>query len=155
MELNDKWIIWSHGLNDSNWENDSYKKMFEINNLFDLKIMNDIINEDFFIHNMIFMMKDGIFPTWEDENNCDGCSGSFKITNPLLWNDVVNEVSILNIFRDLSKVNEINGLSISSKKNFYILKVWFKNNINDISPIMKDIHPLISKRNCRLKKNIN
>ena len=27
--------------------------------------------------------------------------------------------------------------------------------IKDISPIMKDIHPLISKRNCRLKKNIN
>ena len=61
MELNDKWVIWSHGLNDSNWENDSYKKIFEINNLFDLKIMNDIINEDFLIHNMIFMMKDGIF----------------------------------------------------------------------------------------------
>ena len=29
MELNDKWIIWSHELNDSNWENDSYKKIFE------------------------------------------------------------------------------------------------------------------------------
>ena len=30
MELNDKWLIWSHELNDSNWNNDSYKKLFEI-----------------------------------------------------------------------------------------------------------------------------
>ena len=155
MELNDKWIIWSHGSNDSNWENDSYKKIFEINNLFDLKIMNDIINDDYFINNMIFIMKDGIFPTWENEYNNDGCSGSFKITNSVIWIYMVNELSTLNIFKDLSKIDEINGLSISSKKKFYILKIWFKNNIKDISPIIKDIHPLISNRNCRLKKNIN
>ena len=155
MELNDKWIIWSHVLTDTNWDNNSYKKIFEINNIFDLKIVNDTINEDFFIHNMIFIMKDGIFPTWEDKNNCNGCCGSFKITNPILWNNVINELLILNIFKDLSKINKINGLSITSKKHFYILKIWFIDNINDISPIIKDIHPLISKRNCRLRKNIN
>ena len=92
MKLNDKWVIWSHGLNDSNWKNDSYKKIFEINNLFDLKIINDTINEDFFINNMIFIMKERIFPTWEDENNYDGCSGSFKITIPSIWNEVVNQL---------------------------------------------------------------
>lgn len=155
MELNNKWIIWSHGLNDSNWENNSYKKIFEINNLLDLKIINDTIDEDFFIHNMIFIMKDNIFPTWEDKNNINGCSGSFKVTNPIIWKDTMNELTTLNILKSLSKIDEVNGISISSKKKFYILKVWFKNNIKDISPIIKDIHPLISKRNCRLKKNIN
>ena len=154
MKLNDKWIIWSHGLNNTNWENDSYNKLYELNNLYDLKIINDYINKDFLIYNMIFMMKDGIFPTWEDKNNYNGCSGSFKITNPILWNNVVNELSILNIFKDVSKLDEINGLSISYKKNFYILKIWFKNNIKDISSILKNIHPLISNKNCRLKKNI-
>ena len=77
MELNDKWIIWSHVLTDTNWDNNSYKKIFEINNIFDLKIVNDTINEDFFIHNMIFIMKDGIFPTWEDKNNCNGSRSTY------------------------------------------------------------------------------
>ena len=155
MELNNKWILWSHELNNTNWEKNSYKKLYELNNLYDLKIINDNINKDFFIYNMIFMMKDGIFPTWEDKNNCNGCSGSFKITNPLLWNNIAIELSILNIFKNVLKFNEINGISISFKKKYYILKIWFKNNINDISFILKNIHPLISNRNCRLKKNIN
>ena len=80
---------------------------------------------------------------------------TFKITNPLLWNNIAIELSILNIFKNVSKFNEINGISISFKKKYYILKIWFKNNINDISLVLKNIHPLISNRNCRLKKNIN
>ena len=30
MELNDKWIIWSHGLNNTDWNIDSYNKLFEL-----------------------------------------------------------------------------------------------------------------------------
>ena len=69
MELNNKWILWSHELNNTNWEKNSYKKLYELNNLYDLKIINDFISKDLFNYNMIFMMKDGIFPTWEDQNN--------------------------------------------------------------------------------------
>ena len=33
MELNDKWIIWSHGLNNTNWNIDSYNKLFELSDI--------------------------------------------------------------------------------------------------------------------------
>ena len=30
--LNTKWILWYHSINDNNWGNNSYNKIFDINN---------------------------------------------------------------------------------------------------------------------------
>jgi len=39
LKLQNKWILWNHGLNDKSWSNDSYKNIFEYKNLYDLKII--------------------------------------------------------------------------------------------------------------------
>ena len=31
--LENKWILWNHKLDDNAWDNDSYNKLLEINNL--------------------------------------------------------------------------------------------------------------------------
>ena len=54
MKLNEKWTIWSHGLSDNNWNNDSYKKIIDINNLLDLKLVTDTLNNDILLDSMIF-----------------------------------------------------------------------------------------------------
>ena len=155
MELNEKWTIWSHGLSDNNWNNDSYKKIVDINNLLDLKLVSDTLNNDILLDSMIFLMKDTIFPTWEDPLNQNGCTASYRIADSNLLNILMIELITLNLFKNTNDCDKINGLSISSKKKFYILKIWFKYDNKDCSNIIKTIHPLLSSKNCRLKRNIN
>ena len=155
MKTNNKWKLWSHNLHHDNWELDSYNNILEINNLYDLKIMTEYVDKEILLNNMIFLMKDNILPIWEDENNRNGCSASFKITNIFIWNELSIELITLNIFKDLSKINEINGISITLKKNFYIIKIWFKNNISDFSNIINNVCSVLESKNCRIKKHIN
>ena len=74
-------------------------------------------------------MKGNIAPLWEDPENRDGGCLSFKASSINImndWNDIlfkcINE-SIL-----LDKNDSINGISISPKKEFNIIKIWFKDN---------------------------
>ena len=78
-KLETTWILWSHKLDNTSWDNKSYKKIFEINNLYDYKLINDIITINNLQNSMFFLMRKNIFPTWEDPDNRDGSSGSFKI----------------------------------------------------------------------------
>ena len=43
--LNTKWILWYHSINDTKWNKSSYKNLFEINNLYELKCINDTISK--------------------------------------------------------------------------------------------------------------
>ena len=71
--LNTKWILWYHSINDTKWNKSSYKNLFEINNLYELKCINDTISKLHLQNGMFFVMRDGIFPTWEDPDNRNGC----------------------------------------------------------------------------------
>ena len=78
-EFTDKWCLWYHSINDTTWKNNSYKLIIEINNLYDLKIMLDNIKNEYFHNSMLFLMRKGIFPNWEDINNIQGSCISLKI----------------------------------------------------------------------------
>lgn len=81
-KLQTSWILWNHKLNDNNWKNNSYKNIFEINNLYDYKFLENIMTLQNLQNTMFFLMRKNIFPTWEDPDNRDGCCASFKV--PLL-----------------------------------------------------------------------
>ena len=62
-------------------------------------------------------MKKDILPIWEDPENIDGCSLSFKISGKDVlkeWNDIILNIITEDIF--LKDIHNINGLSISQKK---------------------------------------
>ena len=101
-------------------------------------------------------MRKDIFPTWEDPDNRDGCCASFKV--PLkdiknVWLEIMSEIICENIHKDTKKKDIINGLSIAPKKEFNIIKIWFKENIKNIEKYihLKKYH--ITVENCRIKKN--
>ena len=157
MNIQNRWNIYTHSTIDNNWNNKSYNKIFSIDNIFDLRIFEDSISKLFFDKNMIFIMRDNIFPTWEDKSNKNGCTASFKINNkniiPIFIN-ILNSLIGENIHKNIENYNYINGLSIIPKKSFYILKIWFKPIIDNVENYIKIMKPYLINNNCRIKKNI-
>ena len=41
IEINNSWSLWIHELNNKNWDNQSYKKIFDCENLYDYNILYD------------------------------------------------------------------------------------------------------------------
>ena len=74
---------------------------------------------------------DTIYPQWEDKNNIRGGCWSFKIPKDKCRNVYFNLMKYILgeclIHEDI-EYSIINGISISPKKNFSIVKIWLKYN---------------------------
>lgn len=133
LKFRNKYILWFHNLDTNDWSFKSYQKIYEIKNICDFW---SIYNNHYCLHNgMYFLMKNDIKPLYESEDNKNGGCWSIKLNNNVfkIW---------LNLCLDfvgsiLDENNIINGLSISFKHRFYIIKIWINdskyNNIDDIN----------------------
>ena len=156
LKLQNKWILWNHGLNDKSWLNDSYKNIFEYKNLYDLKIYFDNLDLLQLQNSMYFIMRDGIFPTWEDKNNKNGCCASFKVSSSDIletWKLLIQNILCENIHKNIQKYDNINGISISPKKEFNIIKIWFKCKIKNINDYLNIDNKYINSKNVLIKNN--
>jgi hypothetical protein len=133
-KLNDNWCIYIHLCNDTNWDVNSYKIIATFNTLEKAITIIENIKSDIITKSMIFIMKNNIKPLWEDPANKKGGCFSYKINNNNIYNTwkVLSYSLIGNtLINDDNILNNINGISISPKKNFCIIKLWF-NDINNI-----------------------
>ena len=156
LKLQNEWILWNHELNNKSWTNDSYKNIFEFKNLYDLKLYFDNLDLLQLQNSMYFIMRNGIFPTWEDKNNKYGCCASFKVlSNDILetWKLLLQNILCENIHKNIKKYDNINGISISPKKEFNIIKIWFKFKIKNLKDFINIDNKYINDKNCLLKNN--
>jgi len=156
-DLNNKWKLWFHSINNNNWGNDSYSELMTISNLYDLKVLNDTMNNISLQNGMFFIMKEDIFPTWEYPENREGCSISFKVPASLLknsWDLLVTKTLTGDILKNKDKYNEINGISISPKKEFNILKIWLRNSDKNYETFINEYPPYFIKSKSVFKKHI-
>ena len=150
--LKNKWVLWYHSLKNKSWDNKSYVKVIEIKSLLDYKLLEEIMRINHLQNGMFFLMKNDIFPTWEDPKNRMGGCISFKYDNNILneWFKILLSC----ITEELSDYNkEINGLSISPKKEFNILKVWIKDDSKDYKTLIKQYEPFMKLDKCIYKKH--
>jgi len=157
-DLNNKWSLWYHSITNDKWDNSSYQNLMVIENLFDIKIIIDNLQSNHLQNGMFFIMKDDIFPTWEYPDNREGCSVSFKVPASLLkenWDLLFTKILTGDILKDKDKYDEINGFSISPKKEFNILKIWFRNNITDYETFINEYPPYFIKSKSVHRKHIN
>jgi hypothetical protein len=155
-KLQSQWILWNHGLNDKSWSNDSYKNIFTFNNLNDIKIYNDNLDLLQLQNSMYFLMREDIFPTWEDSNNKNGCCASYKIpSNDIVntWHKCIQNILCENLHKNNDNYDIINGISISPKKEFNIIKIWFKRKLKDVNIYLNIDDKYITKENCMIKNN--
>jgi hypothetical protein len=155
-ELNNEWILWFHDPINSNWSFESYINIHKINTIESFWEIFNNINKLNIENGMFFLMKKGIKPMWEDDKNKSGGCWSFKILKENVyetWLDLVINCINESLLTDVSKITDINGLSISPKKSFCIVKIWIKNNIS--KDLINNNIININTRECIYKKHIS
>ena len=141
--LNSIWTLWYHSSDNKEWDINSFQKISRIDNLLDFwKLYNSLTN----IHlqyGMFFLMRNDILPMWEEERNKDGGSWSFKIMKKetiSAWVELSVSAIGENIMLDDIYSEHINGITISPKKNFSIIKIWISDKkFDDIQYLNKQI----------------
>lgn len=155
LDIKDEWVLWFHSINDSKWDKGSYKELFQLKDLCDVYVVIDVFKQNHYQNGMFFLMKEGIFPNWEDPSNRLGGCLSFKISSSNVineWNNLYLNCILENL---LSENNDkINGISISPKKEFNILKLWFSETIDYKKEFVEKENTEITLSNSIYKKHI-
>jgi hypothetical protein len=125
--LSDKWVLWAHLPHDTNWSINSYIKISTINSIEEMIELTQCLKESLIKNCMLFIMKENINPTWEDKNNIDGGCFSIKINNKSVsstWKNITYLLMGNTLSNNKEFMKQINGITISPKKTFCIIKIW-------------------------------
>jgi hypothetical protein len=154
--LNGKWNLYYHLPHDKRWEISSYSViMREIDTAEKVISLNNTIHDNIIKNCMLFVMRDGITPMWEDPKNRDGGCFSYKIINkhaPDVWKTLFCLLCGESLCIKQEHSTHINGITISPKKNFCIIKIWMDVSTLQDPSIITSINNL-AKQGCLFKKH--
>ena len=136
--LNDLWSFYFHDPFNNDWNLSSYVKVADIGSVETFWQIHETFIEKITMA-MFFLTREHIFPCWDDPFNKDGGCLSIKVLKqdvPPFW-----EIMCAHILGETLLVNDkhtmwdhVNGLSISPKKHFCIIKVWMRTNeVQDVA----------------------
>tara|TARA_B110000444_G_scaffold115072_2_gene108436 strand:+ start:219 stop:791 length:573 start_codon:yes stop_codon:yes gene_type:complete len=130
--LNNNWTLWLHLPHDVDWSISSYKKVLTFDMLEDSIRLIENIDKELVEKCMLFIMKDNIKPIWEDPDNSKGGCLSYKINVEYVyevWKKLNYYLIGGSLIDNVDIINNINGISISPKKNFCIIKFWVNDSV--------------------------
>ena len=154
--LHGKWDLYYHLPHNKNWELSGYTIIMSSMDTAEKVIsLNETISENIVKNCMLFVMREGITPMWEDPKNRNGGCFSYKVVNKLVvevWKTLFYLLCGETLCVDSKYNKHINGITISPKKNFCIIKIWLDSSQyqdpNIITPI-----PNLLKQGCLFKKH--
>lgn len=155
--LSDKWTLWAHLPHNTDWSIQSYIPISTFKTIEETIAVTETLPSILVENCMLFMMRDGVKPAWEDPKNRNGGCFSYKVSNKnvhKVWKDLTYVVVGGTISKQSGFVNCVTGITISPKKNFCIIKIWMAdcNNQNPAS-VTIDVKGLIPQ-GCLFKKHI-
>ena len=144
--LQDKWTIWAHDTQDTNWDIESYKKIYEFDTIEDFWVFFNNIKH--FRDFMLFIMRGDTLPIYEDPKCKNGGYYSYVVPTPQLPNSIILLLTrmIGETLTDLETFDEVIGMSVSPKGNRSVIKIWNKNKQEHLNFYLKDRY---FKGNCR------
>jgi hypothetical protein len=124
--LNDTWSLYFHDPWSADWTMDSYVRVGDISSIEDFAEVTRVISKH--LHQgMWFCFRESVFPCWDDPANIEGGCISMKLLKndsvpyfERLWQLMLGE----NLLVDPDAWQHLNGISISPKKHFCIVKLW-------------------------------
>jgi hypothetical protein len=154
--FNDKWNIYYHLPENKNWDLSSYTVLMNnINSVEEVIALNDKIHDNVIRNCMLFVMREGITPMWEDPKNRNGGCFSYKVNNkyvPEVWKNLFYSLCGDSLFNKQEHCKYANGITISPKKNFCIIKIWLADtSIQDPNSVINISN--LSKQGCLFKKH--
>ena len=156
-KLSSRWDMYYHLPHNPSWELSSYKRIFSgIETVEQVILLNHTIPENIVKSCMLFVMREGIAPMWEDPKNRSGGCFSFKISNRNVfevWKNVYYALVGGHLFKSRDLEHKINGITVSPKKNFCILKIWLSDCNTQSPDVIADIHGLM-KGGCLFKHHL-
>lgn len=153
--LKHSWVLWAHLPQDGNWKLASYKKIATLQSVQSIIAVIESLPDDMVKNCMLFIMKKGIAPMWEDPVNRTGGCFSYKVSNKFVidvWRDMCFALVGNSISGDDKFINNVTGLTISPKKNFCIIKIWLSN-CEFQNPTVVSAIPNLSSYGCLFKKH--
>jgi len=128
--LKTKWVLWAHLPHDTDWSINSYKSIMVSEYVEEMLVIMNMLPDKLVRNCMLFLMREGVQPTWEDAANRSGGCFSYKFPNKNVP-EVFTELCYAAAGETLTNVPAFNdavtGITISPKKNFCIIKVWMRN----------------------------
>lgn len=128
--LQNVWSYYYHLPNDKNWNLESYITILsDINTVESLIAINEQVTDKVIKNCMLFVMKRGITPMWEDSQNRNGGCFSYKVVNKIVchvWRKLMYLLCGNALTVDPKHADLVNGITISPKKGFCIVKIWMK-----------------------------
>jgi len=154
IKLPVSYCLWVHDNFMKEWTIDSYKKVCTITNVSEFwKLLNNMDKMGIGINNF-FLFKEGIEPVWEHESNRNGGICSLRVITQ----------NAVDVYQDLcshlmcGKLNltdeDINGISMSPKNNWTLIKIWNGDKHNDLTlTLNKDIMTKYHDLSIKYKQN--
>lgn len=155
-KLSDNWTLWAHLPHDTDWSIGSYKPIYTTGTVEETIAVTETLPDILVKNCMLFLMRDGVAPIWEDPKNRDGGCFSYKVINKSVY-EVWKELTYVIVGGSVSKqqtfVNCVTGITISPKKNFCIIKIWMTNCANQNPGIVTSDVTGLSPQGCIFKKH--
>lgn len=153
--LSDKWTLWAHLPHNTDWSLKSYIPIYTFTTVEETIAVIGSLPPILVENCMLFIMKQGISPMWEDPKNRDGGCFSYKVPNKSVvraWTDLTYRIIGGSISNNGQFVNSVTGITISPKKNFCIIKIWLSNCSHQNPTVVSPVKGLLSQ-GCLFKKH--
>ena len=155
-KLKTKWNLWAHLPHDEDWSVKSYKRIHTFCTAEDTIAITETLPEALVKNCMLFIMRDGIMPLWEEPKNRNGGCFSYKVSNKCVcevWRDLTYVLVGESLSNNSPFVNCVTGITISPKKNFCIIKIWMTNCDNQNPNVVTSELKGLSPQGCLFKKH--
>ncbi len=154
--LSNNWTLWAHLPHNTDWTLKSYIPISTFKNVEETIGLTETLPSVLVENCMLFIMKEGVKPIWEDPNNRNGGSFSYKVSNKnvyKVWKDLTYVLVGGTISKQSKFVNCVTGITISPKKSFCIIKIWMAD-CNNQNPeiVTTDVKGLLPQ-GCLFKKH--
>lgn len=156
--LDDDWILWYHLPHpfETDWSMNGYKKIDDINTVEKTVGIVQILPNQLVQTCMLYLMRSNVKPLWEDAHNRKGGCFSYQIPNNSVvpvWTKMTYALVGNTLTSNEQCMKSINGISVSPKKKFCIIKIWLSDcRFQDPNIITKSIDGLTST-GCLFKKH--
>ena len=155
--LSDKWTLWAHLPHNTDWSTNSYIKIYTFSTMEETIAVTETLPAILVENCMLFLMRYGIKPTWEDPKNRSGGCFSYKVSNKSVskvWKELSYVVVGGTVSKQTSYVSNVTGITISPKKNFCILKIWMSDCSNQNPAVVTTDLKGLTSQGCLFKKHM-